>query len=67
MLWKKIRRAVTQNRFFESLDKLKYQLKIYWKQFSLTNPELLAMQRKWVYFCQRNTNSHYSPYKQLKL
>lgn len=40
MLWKKTRRAVTHNRFFESLDNLKYDLKMYWNQFANTNEEL---------------------------
>jgi transposase len=40
MLWKKTRRAVTHNRFFESLDNLKYDLKMYWNQFYKINEEL---------------------------
>jgi DDE superfamily endonuclease len=40
MLWKKTRRAVTHNRFFESLDNLKYDLKMYWNQFNSINDEL---------------------------
>lgn len=40
MLWKKTRRAVTHNRFFESLDNLKYDLKMYWNQFAIVNKEL---------------------------
>lgn len=40
MLWKKTRRAVTHNRFFESLDNLKYDLKMYWSQFATVNQEL---------------------------
>jgi DDE superfamily endonuclease len=40
MLWKKTRRAVTHNRFFESLDNLKYDLKMYWNQFAMVNEEL---------------------------
>lgn len=40
MLWKKTRRAVTHNRFFESLDNLKYNLKMYWSQFATVNEEL---------------------------
>lgn len=40
MLWKKTRRAVTHNRFFESLDNLKYDLKMYWNQFVEINTEL---------------------------
>lgn len=40
MLWRKTRRAVTHNRFFESLDNLKYDLKMYWNQFIEINEEL---------------------------
>jgi transposase len=40
MLWKKTRRAVTHNRFFQSLDNLKYDLKMYWNQFATVNEEL---------------------------
>jgi len=40
MLWKKTRRAVTHNRFFESLDNLKYDLKMFWNQFTGINDEL---------------------------
>lgn len=43
MLWKKTRRAVTHNRFFESLDNLKYDLKMYWNQFTSINEELKAL------------------------
>jgi transposase len=43
MLWKKTRRAVTHNRFFESLDNLKYDLKMYWNQFAKTNEELKTL------------------------
>ena len=43
MLWKKTRRAVTHNRFFESLDNLKYDLKMYWNQFKTINVELKAL------------------------
>jgi transposase len=43
MLWKKTRRAVTHNRFFESLDNLKYDLKMYWNQFNSTNDELKSL------------------------
>ncbi len=39
MLWKKTRRSVTHNRFFESLDNLKYDLKMYWNQFTGINDE----------------------------
>ena len=40
MLWKKTRRNVTHNRFFESLDKLCYDLTLYWNIFSMPNSEL---------------------------
>ena len=43
MLWKKTRRAVTHNRFFESIDNLKYDLKMYWKQFTEVNDELKSL------------------------
>ena len=43
MLWKKTRRAVTHNRFFESLDNLKYDLKMYWNQFTGINEELKSL------------------------
>ena len=37
MMWKKTRRNVTHNRFFESLDNLCYDLKMYWKTFCKPN------------------------------
>lgn len=40
MMWKKTRRAVTHNRFFESIDNLMYDLNRYWKQFEFDNEEL---------------------------
>ena len=40
MLWKKTRRNVTHNRFFESLNHLRYDLTLYWKQFINPNTEL---------------------------
>lgn len=40
MCWKKTRRAVTHNRFFESLDNLKYDLTMYWNNFLDPNNEL---------------------------
>lgn len=43
MLWKKTRRAVTHNRFFESIDNLKYDLKMYWNQFTDINDELKSL------------------------
>jgi transposase len=43
MFWKKTRRAATHNRFFESLDKLKYDLCMYWSQFTGANEELKSL------------------------
>lgn len=40
MMWKKTRRNVTHNRFFESIGNLCYDLKMYWKQFTQPNEEL---------------------------
>lgn len=40
MLWKKTRRNVTHNRFFDSLDNLCYDLTLYWKMFIKPNSEL---------------------------
>ena len=39
-LWKKTRRNVTHNRFYQSIDVLCYDLKMYWSQFSNPNNEL---------------------------
>lgn len=43
MLWKKTRRNVTHNRFFESLQTLCYDLKMYWGQFAKPNDELMKL------------------------
>jgi transposase len=43
MLWKKTRRNVTHNRFFESLQALCYDLKLYWGMFALPNDELTKL------------------------
>ena len=43
MLWKKTRRNVTHNRFFSSLQKLCYDLKLYWGQFAMPNEELMKL------------------------
>jgi transposase len=43
MLWKKTRRSVTHNRFFDSLQELCYDLKQYWKQFDKSNEELMKL------------------------
>lgn len=40
MLWKKTRRAVTHNRFYENIEKLKYDLSLYWNQFDKPNDDL---------------------------
>jgi transposase len=40
MLWKKTRRNVTHNCFFDSLQALCYDLKLYWGQFAEPNDEL---------------------------
>ena len=41
MLWKKTRRNITHNRYFCSLQKLCYDLKLYWTQFANPNEELM--------------------------
>jgi transposase len=43
MLWKKTRRAVTHNRFFETIDQLMYDLKMYWVQFANPNEQLKSL------------------------
>lgn len=43
MMWKKTRRNVTHNRFFESIDSLEYDLKMYWTQFINPNEELKSL------------------------
>jgi transposase len=43
MLWKKTRRNVTHNRYFSSIQKLCYDLKQYWVQFSEPNEELMKL------------------------
>ena len=40
MLWKKTRRAVTHNRFYENIEKLKYDLSMYWNQFKKPSKNL---------------------------
>ncbi|KAA6350104.1 hypothetical protein EZS27_002467 [termite gut metagenome] len=40
MLWKKTRRNVTHNRFFKSLEVLRYDLSLYWSIFNVPNNEL---------------------------
>jgi transposase len=43
MLWKKTRRNVTHNRFFDSLQDLCYELKMFWGQFAKPNDELMKL------------------------
>lgn len=43
ILWKKTRRAVTHNRYFKSLEALKYDLKMYWSKFWQKNEELMKL------------------------
>jgi hypothetical protein len=43
MLWKKTRRNVTHNRYFESLHALCYDLKMYWGLFAMPNDELMKL------------------------
>jgi transposase len=43
MLWKKTRRGVTHNRYFKSLEALKYDLKMFWAQFEYHNMELMKL------------------------
>jgi transposase len=43
MLWKKTRRNVTHNRFFQSLQSLRYDLNQYWMQFDKPNEELMKL------------------------
>jgi transposase len=43
MLWRKTRRNVTHNRYFESLDNLCYDLKMYWQLFSKPNEILKSL------------------------
>lgn len=42
-LWKKTRRNVTHNRFFRSIEELRYDLKLYWDNFKKANPELILL------------------------
>ncbi|MEL7598827.1 MAG: transposase [Proteiniphilum sp.] len=43
MLWKKTRRNVTHNHFFNSIDDLRYDLSMYWFQFAKPNGELTTL------------------------
>jgi transposase len=43
MLWKKTRRNVTHNRYFDSLQNLCYDLKMYWGQFAKPNVEIMTL------------------------
>lgn len=40
MLWKKTRREVSHNRFYENIEMLKYDLSLYWSQFKKPNKDL---------------------------
>ncbi len=42
-LWKKTRRAVTHNRYFESLEEQKIELKYFFNKFSKPNGELARL------------------------
>ena len=42
-LWKKTRRAVTHNRYFESLEEQKIELKYFFNKFSKPNEELARL------------------------
>jgi transposase len=43
IFWKKTRRNVTHNRFFNSLQALGFDLKMYWKKFDKPNDELMKL------------------------
>lgn len=43
MMWKKTRRNVTHNRYFASIDDLKYDINRYWAQFENSNNELMKL------------------------
>lgn len=43
MLWKKTRRNVTHNHFFNSINDLRYDLSMYWSQFAKPNDELTTL------------------------
>lgn len=43
MFWKKTRRNVTHNRFYESFDNLCFDLKMYWAKFTDPNHDLTSL------------------------
>jgi transposase len=43
ILWKKTRWGVTHNRYFKSLEELRYDLKFFWGQFDVPNNELIKL------------------------
>lgn len=43
MLWRKTRRNVTHNRYFENIEELKTKLFKYWGQFCIPNEELAKL------------------------
>lgn len=45
-LWKKTRREVTHNRFFPTIEKLRFDLKMYWDNFNTPNLELQKLSAK---------------------
>lgn len=42
-LWKKTRREVTHNRYFEKLQDIKYDLTMYWNNFTEPNDILISL------------------------
>lgn len=43
-LWKKTRREVTHNRYFEKLESIRYDLSMYWNRFTQPNEILTTVQ-----------------------
>lgn len=42
-LWKKTRREVTHNRYFEKLESIRYDLSMYWNNFTKPNEILISL------------------------
>lgn len=42
-LWKKTRREVTHNRYFEKLESIRYDLSMYWNNFTKPNKILVTL------------------------
>lgn len=42
-LWKKTRREVTHNRYFEKLESIRYDLSMYWNNFTKPNEILVTL------------------------